>query len=61
MKVLIEVRAGEVSNVWCSEPAGAEVFVRDLDMINDSLFSEDDPLDTEPGLRELRVPFFVIH
>lgn len=59
--ILIEVRDGCVTNVWCSEPDGAEVVVRDLDMIEDNLYGEDDPLDTTPGLAELRVPHFVIY
>lgn len=61
MKILIEVRDGVVSNVWCSEPAGTEVFVRDLDMLSDKFYQEEDPLETEPGLSALRDPTFVIY
>lgn len=61
MRILIEVRDGCVTNVWCENPDGAEVVVRDHDMIEDNLYGEDDPLDTTPGLAELRVPHFVIY
>lgn len=59
MKILIEVHGGVVTNVWCSEPQGAEVYVRDLD---DLEYDEmrDDILD-EPGLNELRAPQFIIY
>lgn len=61
MKLLIEVRDGCVTNVWCSEPDGVEVVIRDVDMLEDNLYGEDDPLDEVPGLKELRVPHFVIY
>lgn len=58
MKILIEVREGEVSNVWCSEPDGAEVIVRDRDAIN---AGDPDPMEKAPALEHLRVPHFVIY
>lgn len=64
MRILIEVRGGCVTNVWCSEPDGAEVVVRDLDDIFDNPDAPDqvyDPLVAIPGLAELRVPHFVIY
>lgn len=62
MKILIELEAGKVKNVWCENPDGAEVFMRDLDMVAVDPFTEDnDPLVAIPGLRELRVPHFVIY
>ena len=58
MKILIEVRGGIVTNVWCENPDGAEVIVRDFDNIE---MGSEDPIDTTPGLAELRVPHFVIY
>lgn len=58
MIILIEVRAGVVTNVWCSEPDGAEVIVRDMDAISSG---DPDPVEEVPGLAELRVPHFVIY
>ncbi len=60
MKLLIEVRAGCVTNVWASEPEDVEVVIRDMDEI-DSGYGEGDPLDKNPGLAELRTPHFVIY
>ena len=62
--LLIEVRDGCVTNVWCSEPDGVEVVVRDLDVIHSELAAgcdDCDPLVATPGLKELRVPHFVIY
>ena len=63
--ILIEVRDGCVTNVWCSEPDGAEVVVRDLDIIEDNHWPAADelydPLVAVPDLTELRVPHFVIY
>lgn len=62
MKILIELEAGTVKNVWCENPDGAEVVIRDLDDVNspaaEYLY---DPLVAIPGLKELRVPHFVIY
>ncbi len=58
MIILIEVRAGCVTNVWCSEPDGAEVIVRDRDAIN---AGDTDPMEEAPALEHLRVPHFVIY
>lgn len=59
MRILIEVRCGKVSDVWCSEPDGAEVVIRDLEDIFDGECP--DPLKDIPGIAELRVPHFVIY
>ncbi|MBK1683440.1 hypothetical protein CKO18_07590 [Rhodoferax fermentans] len=59
--ILIEVRGGIVNTVWCSEPDGVEVFIRDLDDIYDADDQVFDPLVAIPGLKELRVPHFVIY
>jgi len=61
MRILIEVRGGCVANVWCSEPDEVDVVIRDIDIIKDTMYGTDDPLDTTPGLAELRVPHFVIY
>lgn len=58
MIILIEVRAGVVTNVWCSEPEGVEVIVRDLDAIS---VGAPDPIEETPALEHLRVPHFVIY
>lgn len=61
MRILIEVRDGCVANVWCSEPDGAEVVIRDMDEINSGYSSEDDDPLLMPGVAELRTPHFVIY
>lgn len=58
-RILIEVSGGIVQTVWCSEPQHTEVYVRDMDAINGR--SDPDPLEEEPGLKELRVPQFVVY
>jgi len=58
MRILIEVKGGVVQNVWCEQPDGAEVIVRDFDNIE---MGDPDPIDTNPGVAELRSPEFVIY
>ena len=58
MRILIEVKGGVVTNVWCSEPDGAEVVVRDLDNVE---MGDVDPMDEDPGLDALRVPHFAVY
>jgi hypothetical protein len=57
MKILIEVRGGIVETVWCEQPEGAEVIVRDFDNIETG---GADPIE-DPGVAELRTPHFVIY
>jgi len=57
--ILIELRGGAVANVWCSEPDGAEVIVRDRDAIR--TLGAPDPMEETPALEHLRVPHFVIY
>lgn len=58
MRILVEVKGGVVSGVWCSEPEGADVVVRDMDNIE---MGDEDPMDCEPGLDALRVAHFAIY
>lgn len=61
MKILIEVEEGCVTNVWCSEPDGATVIIRDMDEITSGCDDIYDPLLEELGVAELRTPHFVIY
>lgn len=59
MKILVEIKDGIVTNIWCSGSENVEVFLRDLNDARDD--PDSDPLLTEPGLEELRSPHFVIY
>lgn len=61
MRVLIEVRAGSVTNVWCEQPEGVEVIVRDMDEIDCAYYDVRDPVLETPGVAELRTPYFVVY
>lgn len=65
MRILIEVKGGFVQNVWCSEPEGVDVVVRDMDMLGegpgDDLWDKADPIEEDPTLRELCVPDLVVY
>ena len=62
MRILIEVVGGCVTNVWCEQPQGVEVVIRDLDNINTTGAREVyDPLVAIPGVAELRTPHFVVY
>ena len=58
MKILVEVKGGVISGVWCSEPEGVFVEVRDLDNIE---MGDEDPMDEDPGLAALRVGHFAVY
>lgn len=58
MKILIEVRGGIVESVFCDEPEGVEVIVRDFDNIFDG---DADPLKERKELKALRTPPFAVY
>lgn len=58
MRILIEVTGGVVSAVFCDEPDGAEVTVRDFDNME---MGDPDPLDEDPSLSTLRTAHFAIY
>lgn len=59
MKLLIEIDAGIVSGVWCSEPENIEVVIRDLDLVTTG--SETDPLLDDAEARAIRNDAFVVY
>lgn len=58
MKLIIEVEGGAITNVYCSEPEGVELVVRDFDNIE---MGDDDPLELRPELHVIRNPRFALY
>ena len=58
MKIIIEVSGGIVQSVFCDEPDGVEVVMRDFD---DIYVGGDDPFIEQPALAEMRNPRFAIY
>lgn len=58
MKIIIEVEGGCVTNVYCSEPEGVTLVVRDFDNIETG---DIDPLVERPELHVIRNPRFALY
>lgn len=57
MRLMLEVLGGQVVAVFCDEPDGVEVVIRDFDNIQSG---DTDPVDQDTSLSELRNPRFAI-
>jgi hypothetical protein len=58
MRIMIEVNGGNVVAVFCDEPSGVEVVMRDFDNIQ---AGDPDPVDGDSSLSELRNPRFAVY
>ena len=58
MKILIEIEGGYLRGVWCEQPEGVDVVVRNMDDVNTGY---PDPLDEDPSLQTLRTGHFAVY